>query len=314
MVTLKDLAAEIGVSVATVSRALNSSGYASPEVKKRVLEAAKRLNYKPNEVARALNTSRSNIIGVLVPDISNPYFPKMIRGIEDAAMKNNYRIIIGNTDHDLEKESKYLEVFDQNNCAGIISATWSSSRDEILGRPLILLDRVVEDHISVESDNMKGGRLQATHLIQQGADRILIIKGPQNYSSFNKRTLGAEEILQAKDVFYKTVDYDEMDRKMTHQNIDFLMDVNGIVCPNDLVAYRILNALVDHGISVPEKVKVIGFDNLDFSQYVHPSLTTIEQPVYELGALAFKMLQKLNEGGKVESQVMDVKLIKRKST
>src|SRR5699024_2327086 len=139
MVTIKDLAKEVGVSVATVSRALNSSGYASQDVKRRVLDAAARHNSKPKDVARALATSRSNVVGVLVPDITNPYFPKVIRGIEDAAIRNNYRVIIGNTDHDMEKESKYLEIFRQNNCAGIISATWSVSGEHRAdSRPLVL--------------------------------------------------------------------------------------------------------------------------------------------------------------------------------
>lgn len=315
MVTIKDLAKEVGVSVATVSRALNSSGYASPEVKRKVLEAAKRLDYKPNEVARALNTSRSNVIGVLVPDITNPYFPKVIRGIEDEAIRNNYRVIIGNTDHDSDKESKYLEIFRQNNCAGIISATWSVSREKYTDkRPLVLLDRVVENHISIESDNLKGGRLQASHLIEQGADKVLIIKGLEEYSSFNNRTAGAAEMLDNNDIEYETLAYPDLDGMIDAGDMTFIQKFNGIICPNDVTAFKVLNLLVAHGVSVPESVKVIGFDNLDFSEYVYPGLTTIEQPIYELGKNAFRMLMDINAGKPVESQVLDVKLIQRKST
>lgn len=315
MVTIKDLAKEVGVSVATVSRALNSSGYASPDVKRRVLEAAERLDYKPNEVARALNTSRSNVVGVLVPDITNPYFPKVIRGIEDAAIRNNYRVIIGNTDHDMEKESKYLEIFRQNNCAGIISATWSVSGERHAdSRPLVLLDRVVENHISIESDNLKGGRLQAEHLASEGADRVLIVKGHEDYSSFNNRALGAAEALEAYGTAYDTVPYAHLERMLDGGEENFILNFNGIICPNDVTAYKVLKFLVARNIPVPERVKVVGYDNLDFSEYVHPALTTVEQPIYDLGSNAFDMLMALNAGEAVESRVMDVKLIRRQST
>ena len=315
MVTIKDLAKEVGVSVATVSRALNSSGYASPDVKRRVLEAAERLDYKPNEVARALNTSCSNVVGVLVPDITNPYFPKVIRGVEDAAIENNYRIIIGNTDHDMDKESKYLEIFRQNNCAGVISATWSVEREEYSDkRPLILLDRVVENHISIESDNLKGGRLQAEHLTRQGADKVLIVKGPEAYSSFNNRSLGAAEMLEAHGIEYETLPYMHLERMLSDGTADFILKFNGIICPNDVTAYKVLNMLRERDVEVPRSIKVIGYDNLDFSEYVYPGLTTIEQPIYELGRNAFRMLMDLNEGKSALSQVLDVKLIRRQST
>ncbi|WP_017548229.1 LacI family DNA-binding transcriptional regulator [Salinicoccus carnicancri] len=315
MVTIKDLAKESCVSVATVSRVLNSSGYASRDVKRRVLEAAAKLDYKPNEVARALNTSRSNIVGVLVPDITNPYFPKVIRGIEDAAIRNNYRVIIGNTDHDAEKEMKYLEIFRQNNCAGIISATWSVSREHRAdSRPLVLLDRVVENHISIESDNLKGGRLQAEHLIESGADKVLVVKGSSDYSSFNNRALGAEESLKAHKTGYDTLPYAHLEQMPDEARENFMLKFGGIICPNDVTACKVLKFLATRNIPVPGRVKVVGYDNLDFSEYVHPGLTTIEQPAYDLGSNAFDLLMALAAGEAVESRIMDVKLIRRQST
>ncbi len=315
MVTIKDLAKEVGVSVATVSRALTGSGYASPDVRHRVLEAAERLDYKPNEVARALNTSRSNVVGVLVPDITNPYFPKVIRGIEDEAIRNDHRVIIGNTDHDVDKESKYLEIFRQNNCAGIISATWSVGRTAYSdSRPLILLDRVAEDFPSIEADNLKGGRLQAMHLIEQGADKVLVIKGHEEYSSFNDRSVGTIETLETHGIEYETLKYMHLERLFVDGNSDLLTKFNGIICPNDVTAYKVLNGLRALDIAVPDAVKVIGYDNLDFSAYVHPSLTTIGQPIYELGRNAFRMLMDLAAGKPAPSQVLDVALVRRQST
>ncbi|MFB9861581.1 LacI family DNA-binding transcriptional regulator [Salinicoccus siamensis] len=315
MVTIKDLAKEVGVSVATVSRALTGSGYASPDVRRRVLEAAERLDYKPNEVARALNTSRSNVVGVLVPDITNPYFPKVIRGIEDEAIRNDYRVIIGNTDNDQKKESKYLEIFRQNNCAGIISATWSIEHKAYSGeRPLILLDRVAENLPSIEADNLKGGRLQAMHLIERGADKVLVIKGHEGYSSFDDRAVGALETLETQGIEYETLAYRQLDSLLSNDKLDDFTRFNGIICPNDVTAYKVLNGLRALDIAVPDAVKVIGYDNLDFSEYVHPSLTTIGQPIYELGRNAFRMLMDLAAGKPAPSQVLNVALVRRQST
>ncbi|MHC0552866.1 type 1 periplasmic-binding domain-containing protein [Salinicoccus sp. CNSTN-B1] len=152
--------------------------------------------------------------------------------MEDEAIKNDHRVIIGNTDHDVDKESKYLEIFRQNNCAGIISATWSVGRKTYSdSRPLILLDRVAEELPSIEADNLKGGRLQAMHLIEQGADKVLIIKGHEEYSSFNDRSVGAVEMLETHGIEYEAVGYMHLGRLLDGGDSDVFTKFNGIICP-----------------------------------------------------------------------------------
>lgn len=315
MTTIKDISKHVGVSVSTVSRALNSSGYVSPEVKRKVMEAAEELGYIPNETARTLNTSISKVIGVLVPDITNPFFPKIIRGIEDAALEKGYRIIIGNTDHDAEKEKKYVEMFHQNNCLGIISATWSIDGPGANSRiPIVLLDRVVDDSISVQADHYKGGMLQAEHLIDSGATKILLIQGPDTYSSFVDRYNDALGTLKHNNIEFSILEYGPSADPMGNINDGIIRKYDGFICPNDLLAYRLLNFMYENGVEVPAEARVIGYDDLEFSKYVYPSLTTIRQPAYELGEKALKTLLEYRDGIVTDKRNFDVQLIKRNST
>lgn len=315
MATIKDISKHVGVSVSTVSRALNNSGYVSPNVKKKVREAAELLEYLPNETARSLNTNKSKIIGVLVPDITNPFFPKIIRGIEDAAMAEEYRIIIGNTDHDIEKERKYVEIFHQNNCAGIISATWSIKGPRITSKiPIVLLDRVVDNSISIQADHFKGGMMQAEHLIKRGAQNILLIQGSDTYSSFVERFKGAQSILKDTGTDFSIYNFSNFDNDNNAINPGILKEHDGFICPNDLLAYRLLNIMIDNGIEVPKEAKVIGYDNLEFSKCVYPTLTTISQPTYELGEAALEKLLNIGNKKEVKNLKLDVSLIERNST
>lgn len=315
MVTIKDIAKEVGVSVATVSRALNDSGYASPDVKKKVSDAAKKLEYVPNEVARSLYNNKSRVIGVLVPDISNPYFPKIIRGIEDAANENNYRVILGNTDQNPDKERKYLDIFQQNNCAGIISAAWTiDDEHKKLKAPVVMIDRVNEAFVSIEADNYNGGVVQAEHLIERGAENVLVIAGSKKYSSFRNRAMGASKTLAALEVSYEVIDSRSLRRVMKNQEFQYFSQFDAVICPNDMFAYEVLSFLNEGDIQIPGDIKVIGFDDLEFSRLVSPALTTVRQPSYEMGQQAFYLLLQSEKKEEQSKHIMSVELIQRKST
>lgn len=314
MTTIKDIAKDVGVSVATVSRALNDSGYVSAEVKEKVARAAEKLDYVPNEVARSLHSSQSRVIGVLVPDISNPYFPRVIRGIEDEANKNNYRVLLGNTDHNVEKERKYLEIFHQNNCAGIISATWTiDEHHKKIQVPVVMIDRVNEDYLSVEADNYTGGTIQAEHLVNRGAKHILVIAGPKRYSSFRNRTMGASKKLNDLKVKYEIIDSQSARQFIDKEDTQYFSMFDSVICPNDMFAYELLNFLNEYHFNIPENIKVIGFDDLEFSRWVSPSLTTIKQPGYEMGRRAFNLLMQQDRMNHTK-HVLEVQLVQRKST
>ena len=167
MKPIKEVAKLAGVSVATVSRALNNSGYVSEEARKKVESAVKELNFYPNEVARSLYQKKSKLIGLLLPDIANPFFPLIAKGVEDGVNQRGYSLLLGNVEDDLEKEKDYLKIFAQNNIAGVISAVQGDIKD-LQNMPFVLLDRVESDqNFSVHSDDYTGGMMAAEAIVSR---------------------------------------------------------------------------------------------------------------------------------------------------
>ncbi|TDM14332.1 LacI family DNA-binding transcriptional regulator [Macrococcus bovicus] len=317
MATIKDVAEYSGVSVATVSRAVNNSGYVHEDTRKKIDAAIKALNYRPNETARSLYNKKSKIIGLLLPDISNPFFTLVARGVEDAALQRGYHIIIGNSDQNVEKESRYIETFKVNNCAGFISSTLqmidASQYISNLGMAHVTLDRTDDTSFAVEADHYKGGRLQATHLVEQGCRRLLVVYGNQKFSSFKKRFEGARDALGEFDVEFDAVELasDEIDESLMTQ----LADYDGLICYNDLVAIQLLGLLQRYGQRVPDDIQVVGYDDILISSHTYPSLTTIHQPAYRLGRIACDQLIALLNDEKIDRYMsIDVHLIAREST
>ncbi|RXK17893.1 LacI family DNA-binding transcriptional regulator [Macrococcus sp. DPC7161] len=319
MATIKDVAKASGVSVATVSRAINNSGYVHEDTLKKINEAVAKLDYKPNETARALYNKQSKIIGLLIPDITNPFFTLVARGVEDTALENGYHIFIGNSDQKNDKEIKYIDTFQQNNCVGFISSALqledSKKYVEASGMKHVMLDRLNEAPFSVEADHYKGGRLQAECLVNQGCQNILVISGNPIYSSFKKRLDGTVDYLKQNDVSFSVL------RKSLESINEMLLDeinyhkYDGIICYNDLIAIHVMGVLQNNGIKVPNDIQVVGFDDIQISKYTFPSLTTVRQPAYFLGKIACEQLLKILKNEPVEAQIkVDVSLIERNST
>ena len=206
MATIKQVAQYAGVSVATVSRALNKSGYVKKETQDKIDKAIQDLNYSPNETARTLYKRKSKMIGLLLPDISNPFFTVVARGVEAEAMAKGYHIILGNGDSNDEKELAYLNTFNVHNCSGIIASQLSSKETfdsfKSYNMPFVLLDRVYEDHEFVETNHLKGGQLQAEVIIKGKAKSVLILEQNLNYKSFRERFNGAKSVLDHAKVNY----------------------------------------------------------------------------------------------------------------
>lgn len=175
-----------------------------------------------------------------------------------------------------------------------------------------MIDRVNDKYVSVEADNFKGGRIQADHLTEQGAKHILIIAGPEKYSSFRNRTIGASERLNDLKINCEVKDSISVRTLMDKNDIKFFRGFDGIICPNDMYAYEVLSFLNENNINIPSEIKIIGFDDLEFSKWVSPELTTVRQPIYEMGKEAFALL--IQEGEKNKRNILDVELIQRKST
>lgn len=174
LTTIKQVAKLAGVSVATVSRVINNRGYVHADTKKKVDEAIEALNYFPNEVARSLSKKESRLIGLLLPDITNPFFPELARGVEDELNRQGYRLLFGNCDEQTDKELNYIQTFQQNNVVGLISATNQAGKVNYnsLSIPTVFLDRGFDEEYSVYSDGVEGGKLAALELIKRGSARF----------------------------------------------------------------------------------------------------------------------------------------------
>lgn len=318
MATIKQVAQYAGVSVATVSRALNKSGYVKKETQDKIDKAIQDLNYSPNETARTLYKRKSKMIGLLLPDISNPFFTVVARGVEDEAMAKGYHIILGNGDSNDEKELAYLNTFNVHNCSGIIASQLSSKETfdsfKSYNMPFVLLDRVYEDHEFVETNHLKGGQLQAEVLIKGKAKSVLILEQNLNYKSFRERFNGAKSVLDHAKVNYISANELELsDDELINMIKEYSID--SIICSNDVGAFKVMSILYNYNYNVPNDIQVVGYDDIPLSITYSPSLTTIHQPAYLIGKKACQQLIKQLEGKKREHhQVLDVTLVERQST
>lgn len=322
MTTIKDVAQQAGVSVATVSRVINDRGYVHADTRKKVEDAVKALNFSPNEVARSLYKRKSKLIGLLLPDIANPYFPQLARGVEDGMQEQDYRLIFGNSDEDERKEQDYIQTFIQNNVVGVISSTNypHSSIYKNLKIPVVFLDRTSLDRPSVYADGREGGRLAAREIIQRGSRRITVMQGPSQIRPAQDRFEGAIEIIRDAGLDYRVIQTtsfsineagiwaEELFRKYA--------DTDGVIASNDIAAMAVLHEASRIGRKIPDDVQVIGFDDIPMSSLLSPALSTIHQPAYEMGREAAGLLIKLVEQAAVENKniQLPVSFIERGTT
>ncbi|WP_270179749.1 LacI family DNA-binding transcriptional regulator [Alkalihalobacillus sp. CinArs1] len=322
MVTIKDVAQEAGVSVATVSRVLNDNGYVGSETREKVMKAITKLKYSPNEVARSLYKRESRLIGLLLPDITNPFFPQLARGVEDEVNRAGYRLLLGNSDESIQKELDYIQTFAQNNVVGMISATNYLDHElyEALALPLVLLDRTSEDYPAVYADGREGGRIAAKALVEKGAKRITVMKGPSHIKPAQDRFRGAIEYLSQEEVDFSvmsTTSYSFEDaRGWAEELFDKYADTDAVIASNDIVGIAILHEALRLGKQIPEDVQIIGYDDIPQSSLSYPTLSTIRQPAYEMGKQAAKLLINIiRKEQEVERSIqLPVELIERNTT
>ncbi|WP_226659297.1 LacI family DNA-binding transcriptional regulator [Pseudalkalibacillus hwajinpoensis] len=322
MATIRDVAEQAGVSVATVSRVLNDNGYVGAETRKRVMAAIEGLNYSPNEVARSLYKRESRLIGLLLPDITNPFFPQLARGIEDEVHRAGFRLLLGNSDEEASKELEYIQTFLQNQVVGIMSATNNTDSENYtnLDLPVVFLDRVSKQHPSVYADGIEGGRLAARTLVERGSKRITLIKGPGHIQPAMDRFQGALAVLSEAEVDFSVLStssyaFDDA-RTWAEELFAKYPDTDGVIASNDIVAIAILHEALRLGRRIPDDLQLIGYDDIPFSSLSYPSLSTIRQPAYEMGKEAAKLLIRMIQKEKEVEQTIQlpVTLIERNTT
>ncbi|MED4727608.1 LacI family DNA-binding transcriptional regulator [Aneurinibacillus migulanus] len=325
MATIRDVSKLAGVSVATVSRVLNRSGYVHEETERKVLKAIKTLNYTPNFVARSLSNKRTSTIGLMVPDITNPFFPELARAVEDVMQLYGYTTILGNSDESAQKEKQYIAALKQRYIDGFILASTALTADEVhtFDMPVVVLDRaILSDKVPmVTSKNREGARKATELLLAQGCRKIAHLRGPAQLMNADERCRGYLDVAEREEWFHSGLivpgNYDM--KRATEATLTLLKeypDIDGIFAGNDTMAIGVMRAAQTLGISIPENLAIIGFDGIAMGEIVYPELTTVAQPIYDMGALAARMLIKMIERQPLDSLYyeLDVQLIERGTT
>lgn len=328
--SIKDVAKEAGVSIATVSRVLNDIDVVNEDTKKKVLDAIKKLGYRPNIVARSLKTQRTKTIGILIPDISNQFYPEIVRGAEDVSNIYDYNVILCNSDLDIEKEKEYLRVLKEKMVDGVLYMS-SSLQDEILDlineldlQTVLIETRDKEGLLpSVTIDNIKGSYDSTNHLIKKGLKEIAFIGTKKdNMNAWGERYIGYEKALEEAGINIdpELVYLNSIKVKTGYEAIQHFLKskkkFSGVVCASDDIAMGAINALRDNGLEVPKDVSVIGFNDNYAASIFYPKITTISQPTYDMGSVAMRMLIKLLNKKEIDkpNYVLEHQLVEREST
>ena len=327
--TLRDVATAAGVHPATASRALNEAtrSLVRPATVARVREVAAELGYQVNPIARSLKTSRSETVGVLLPDLTNPLFPPIVRGIEDALSDSGYTVLTANTDNDPARTAANFAAMQARQVDGFIVAT-ALLDDPFMhdaaarGVPMVLVNRQTEhlDVSAVAGDDATGIERTVDHLVELGHRDIAHISGPLNVSTGAVRLRAFRSAMQrhglAGDRFVEAEAYSEAAGRTA---LEQLLDGDrptAIVAGNDLLALGCYDALADAGLTCPDDVSIVGFNDMPFISRLQPPLTSVRVPQYELGVEAARLLLDRLSGRTVTPRVvlLPVRLVVRGST
>lgn len=287
-------------------------------------DAMKQLNYQPNEIARSLFRQHTNVIGVIVPSINHPFFSKLVEMIEFHASKHSYKILLCNSFHQREKEIEYIEMLKSSKVDGIImgSRTTDILNEFNIDFPLVTIDRIISDSIPcVSSDNYLGGKIATQTLIQKGCKKLALITGSlklnlmanQRYAAFAdvcKENNVEYTVLTAQEQQFSAMDYQKLIQDMFREH----EDLDGVFASSDVIAAQVIQAAYKNGLRVPQDIKVIGYDDVDIAHLVTPQITTIHQPIEQIGKYAVEIILNKLHGEVVPMKtILPVYLVERQS-
>jgi len=302
-VTIKDVAREAGVSAQTVSRAINDKGEISPQTQERILRIADRLGYRPNSVARSLATRRTQNIGLVVPDVANPFFASIARGIEDAAHQSDYNVFLCNTDENVDRETSAIRSLEAQRVDGIIlcSSRLSDSQLQKLAsryQPLVLVNRRI-DHLQTATvlvDDAKGATDAVRYLLQLGHRHIGLLAGPPASHSGRARLKGYRQAMRAavdevpQHWQKHCAPQVEGGRNAALELLRRAPELTALLAYNDLVAVGAMRACIEMGRHLPQDCAIVGCDDVPLAALVSPALTTVHIPTYNLGQRSMELL------------------------
>lgn len=325
---MKDVAELAGVSVTTVSHVLNKTRYVDKSLVRRVETAVKSLGYQPNALARGLRRKETRMLGMVVPDNSNPYFAELARSIEDACFECDYNVILCNSDEDPVKERAYLSLLAEKRVDGIVFVASGNDRTGVQAVlqqkiPMVVLDRELNgtkcDSILV--DNRAGGCRATQHLLLGNHQRIGCVSGPTNLVSARERLQGYHDAFTKARlrVDPKWIQPGDFHIEGGYTAVQGLLDlpnpITAIFAANDLMAIGVLRGIAARGLRVPEDIAVVGFDGIALGRYTQPPLTTMAQPIREIGKLATELVLSRVNGERKEPRIhrLETRLVVRTS-
>ncbi|EJY1762623.1 LacI family DNA-binding transcriptional regulator [Klebsiella oxytoca] len=325
--SIQKIARLAGVSVATVSRVLNNSDTVKAKNRERVLQAIKESNYQPNLLARQLRTARSNMILVMVSNIANPFCAEVVKGIEEEAEKNGYRILLCNSGSDLARSTSGLQLLSGKMVDGIITMNALSSLPELttmIGDAPWVQCAEYADNGSISCvgiNDVDAAQGAVSRLVDGGRNRIALINHDLSYRYSRLRERGYKSVLHVRELAYQQVTYaSDLSAAAGTRAMETLLaqkeKPDAVFAVSDSLAAGALRAIAQAGLRVPEDIAVIGFDGTELAEVVSPQLTTVEQPSREIGRTAVTLLMKRidNPDAAVERVMMDWRVIPRAST
>jgi DNA-binding LacI/PurR family transcriptional regulator len=302
MSSIKDVAREAGVSTATVSHVINKTRFVSDEVSARVLQAVEECRYYPNAHARSLASGRSRILGLIISDITNPFFPELVKAIETAAYEHGYDVVLSNTNYDAERTSHYVQRFIERKVAGVVLMTSEMDKSliEELARREVSVVFLDSGETGLHMSNLRvcydeGIKQAILHLVELGHHNIAFIGGPPHLRSARRRLDAFRQTMKivlpdTREQIYQG-DFKIEGGKRSALEILAADDLpTAVVAANDLTAFGAMSEFRRAGLNVPQDISVIGFDDIDFASLIEPALTTVNLPRQELGRLAIEAL------------------------
>jgi len=313
-VTIREVAERAGVSTMTVSRVLNESNRVQPETRQKVELAIAELGYVPNSLARGLSSQKTGVLALIVPDVANPFFTKVVRGAENVGWRNGYRAILCNTENDITREEAYLEDMLAQRVEGLIIAPTSDQSRRQLNLvaqhkvPFVMIDRAVEglDNDLVEGDNIGGAKKLVEHLIKLGHRRIAMVNGPLDISTSRDRLKGYCQALEAANIAYdpELVLQTNVDQlggyRAGKQLLGFKVRPSAVFTVNNLTAVGVIQVVREAGLTIPEDLALVCFDDIEIASIICPFVTVMAQPAESFGTIALQLLLDRISGRAVE--------------
>ncbi|WP_018152389.1 LacI family DNA-binding transcriptional regulator [Leeia oryzae] len=329
MATIKDVALQAGVSVTTVSHALNGTRFVSEDAKARIEAAVAALSYVPSAIARSLKHNSTRTLGMMIPSNSNPYFAEIIRGVESQCFNAGYNLVLCNSDNDPDKQASHLRVLAERRIDGLIlvasgAESALASQLEALNLPLVLVDRNIAglDCDLVQVDHAAGSKMATEHLISLGHRNIACISGPAGLSPSSERRAGWKQALADASIARREGDVARGDFTsrggfLAMQTLLARKDPpTAVFVCNDVMAIGAISAIHHAGLRVPDDISIVGFDDIELAAYTIPPLTTIAQPKAAIGTGTAELLLERLTGSRTQTRqlILQPELVVRQST